>query len=166
MGNNQKSESQLKAEAQKPQPIYGAVRFGIPATRQVNDRFNRVSCKMLDAFVPIIGTGLVICSAIYAGLERKGDGVSIVPSAYLPSKQIKPETEGASDAFLSHVENAAMEWNGYDAALAAATAALLGHVDPSAAKLLAPTGKVNRPVMARLVGKDGQTVAVAPVPAS
>lgn len=161
---NRKSESQLKAEAEAMPKVYGPVRFGIPATRKVSDKYGQVSVKMLDTFVPIIGTGLVVISAIYANLERKGDTVSVIPNAYLPAKVLKPELEGASDAFLAHVEQAALDYAGYDAAYAESARLLLGHADPAAAAQVA-VPKVNRPVMARLIGKDGAVVKVAPVAA-
>jgi hypothetical protein len=110
---------------------FGKVRFGIPANRTVSDKWGRVSVIMLDAIVSIIGTGLHIKTAIYANLERKSDGAEISASAYLPKKVLGVDVEGAADAFLAHVENAAVKFPGYDDAFNAATSALLGFADPS-----------------------------------
>lgn len=166
-GKNQKSESQLAAEALAiGQPTYGPVRFGIPTKRTVSDRFNRVSVKMLDAIVSVPTLGISLVCAMYAGLERKGDGVSIVPTAYVPGKVIVPDAEGATDALAAHIENAAINWAGYEGAYVAAAAALMGHAEPGQKiPALAPMA-VQRPVLARLVKPaTGEVVATAAVAA-
>jgi hypothetical protein len=153
------SQKVTDAILDKIAPVYGAVVFGIPATRQVSDRFGRVSCVMLDVRVPVLGTGWSVKAAIYANLERKADGASVVPSAYVPAKFIVPDAEGAVDALKAHIENAAERWPGYDAALDAAAAALLGKTDAKNA----PVSPVKRPALARLIGTDGKLVATAPL---
>lgn len=156
------SESQLNAAAAVVESPYGKPRFIIPAKRSVSDRFGRISTKMLDAHVPLKGLGLSLICAIYCNIERKGDAVSVVPSAYIPSKFVSVDVEGASDAIAAHIENACIAWDGYDAAYSATAALLLGHTEPDAVDAVS-LPKATRPVMARLVGKDGKLVATAAV---
>jgi hypothetical protein len=162
MDEKQISKASQKDSPKVDAPVYGKVRFGVPAQRTVSDRYGRVSCVMLDAIVPVVGTGLAIKTAIYANLERKSDGVSVVPSAYLPKKVLLADAEGAADAFLAHVENAAAKWNGYEAAYDAAAAALIGFADPASAAALKSAAPVTqRPSLGRLVNAGGAPLATA-----
>lgn len=79
--------------------------------------------------VPLMGSGLIIDAAIWARLEAKSDGHEITFAASLP-KGIGAVDETSEDAFLAHVENAALAWNGYDMATDAAGARLLGLKTP------------------------------------
>lgn len=160
-----KSEAQLNAEAHKGSPIYGPVSFGIPAKRYVNEKWGRVSVLMLEALVPVIGTGLRLKASIYANLERKGDRSEVIPEASLSKKFVDVEVDGAMEQFQAHVENAALEFSGYDTAYEQCCALLLGKVDAAAAAKIAPQSVAKRPDMrTRLIGRDGTIVKTADVP--
>lgn len=129
---------------------YGKVVFNIPASRTVQiPKFgNRgPSVTMLECEVPVIGTGLHIKAAIYANLDRSGDGTaSVVPNAYFDTKRIIPRVEGAKDLLLAHIENAALKFHGYNEAYDECAAQLLNFADGKSTV----TGKVERPKMGRV----------------
>lgn len=145
--------------SEKQNVVWGKPHFSIPADRTVGERYNRVSCVMIDVAVPIVGTGMRIKTAIYANLNRKSDGVSVEPSAYIPKKFLVQDTEGGRDALAAHIENAAIKWPGYEAAYDETAKALLGYVDGKASPAAVKTAQ--RPTMSRLL-KAGKVVATAP----
>lgn len=119
----------IKTDVAKTETIvdaFGRVSFSWPKQDAVYpDRFGGgKSTKLLLFTVPLNGTGLVADGSIYMRLKVTDTGHELVPSASVPKALSGPKE--ATDRFLAHVENAAIEWPDYDKAFIAASDRLLG----------------------------------------
>lgn len=123
--NNQQQQSKPEAS------VKHVNRFGIVSvtrakgTAVYDQRGGGRSTKTVECSIPIIAAGIVVDATIYARYGKPGDDVTFAAS--LP-KGISGMSDNDEDALLAHIENAAAEWNGWNAAQTAAYERLTGIV--------------------------------------
>lgn len=145
--------------------VFGEPIFSMPSSHTVaRSRFGNAvkQCKICDVAVPILGTGIVVTSAMYARLEEKTDGNRIVadPPSKPSTKVVKFTDPAIAQEYQDHVEASVTEWNGAQTAWTAVEKAFEADGNPKAK--LATNGKISpfqpRAVAApRLVGKPELT---------
>lgn len=143
------------------QPTFGDVIFSVPANQKVmRSRFGAQNKQIAvaDVAVPVLASGMLVNTTIWATLEEKTDGDLITPSIGKPSSRVvKFMDSDHADRFMGHVDSQLGGWTGYDRAYDQAVKALLA---PEGSKVTA-TGKPSN-LQSRLVAKvDGKAVTVA-----
>ncbi len=101
-----------------------SVAFSRPARATVSEKGARKSTIAIQCQVTT-RDGLIVNTAMWAGLKRESGQDVITFEASMP-REIGTVDDDTRESFLAFVEHAAVKWNGYDNATAAAEGRLTG----------------------------------------